>query len=362
MTGLNHFPDQSADRSRDRVVRGPPSTGSDTRHRRGELLRPEECGTLDPAERERTAEQDLVRLLAPVPLEFSREGRHGHQALPEFLDDQQQDSGSCQQQENGIEVVAPWVPCAPGPEERVVQMMNRPQPEGSRQKERCAGAGPTAVLEKDPSGPSGGAAQEQDRWDRCQQEGVELENGDEGPEDREQQGQEVLWPQGDLAGEDQGGPQQSQGGPAGGNLVPEEPDPAVRRQEGDDRHQAEGEESPGDRPPEEVGFGVPPVQIEEEASQAQRHRGLEQRGADLVDHEHLHGANGNRDPSRLARGGRWCRVPSSAWLGLMAQLVVMPMMGMGLFSSSMQMALGSLVGHLVYGAILGGIVGEQAVA
>lgn len=44
---------------------------------------------------------------------------------------------------------------------------------------------------------------------------------------------------------------------------------------------------------------------------------------------------------------------------LMAQLVVMPMMGMGLFSGSMQLALGSLLGHLIYGAVLGGVVGPR---
>jgi hypothetical protein len=41
----------------------------------------------------------------------------------------------------------------------------------------------------------------------------------------------------------------------------------------------------------------------------------------------------------------------------MAQIVVMPMMGMGLFSSSLTLAGGSLVGHLVYGGVLGAIVG-----
>lgn len=40
---------------------------------------------------------------------------------------------------------------------------------------------------------------------------------------------------------------------------------------------------------------------------------------------------------------------------LMAQLVVMPMMGAGLFSGSFLAAAGSLMGHLVYGAILGAI-------
>jgi uncharacterized membrane protein YagU involved in acid resistance len=47
---------------------------------------------------------------------------------------------------------------------------------------------------------------------------------------------------------------------------------------------------------------------------------------------------------------------------LVAQIVVMPMMGMPLFSGSAAMALGSLVGHLIYGAVLGGIYGEPALA
>jgi uncharacterized membrane protein YagU involved in acid resistance len=42
---------------------------------------------------------------------------------------------------------------------------------------------------------------------------------------------------------------------------------------------------------------------------------------------------------------------------LMAQIVVMPMMGMPLFSGSAVMATGSLVGHLVYGAVVGGVYG-----
>lgn len=48
------------------------------------------------------------------------------------------------------------------------------------------------------------------------------------------------------------------------------------------------------------------------------------------------------------------------WLA--AQLMVMPMMGMPLFSGSMAMAMGSLVGHIVYGAVLGAIYGEPAAA
>lgn len=47
---------------------------------------------------------------------------------------------------------------------------------------------------------------------------------------------------------------------------------------------------------------------------------------------------------------------------LMAQLLVMPMMGIPIFSGSMALAMGSLVGHLVYGMVLGGIVGEPASA
>lgn len=55
---------------------------------------------------------------------------------------------------------------------------------------------------------------------------------------------------------------------------------------------------------------------------------------------------------RVARGATYALAP---WL--MAQVVVMPMMGMPLFSGSVTMAMGSLIGHLVYGAVIGGIVG-----
>jgi uncharacterized membrane protein YagU involved in acid resistance len=43
---------------------------------------------------------------------------------------------------------------------------------------------------------------------------------------------------------------------------------------------------------------------------------------------------------------------------LLAQIVVMPMMGMPLFSGSVSMAMGSLIGHLVYGAVVGATYGE----
>jgi uncharacterized membrane protein YagU involved in acid resistance len=43
---------------------------------------------------------------------------------------------------------------------------------------------------------------------------------------------------------------------------------------------------------------------------------------------------------------------------LLAQIVVMPMMGMPFFSGSAAMAMGSLVGHLFYGGVVGGVYGE----
>ncbi len=42
---------------------------------------------------------------------------------------------------------------------------------------------------------------------------------------------------------------------------------------------------------------------------------------------------------------------------LLAQIAVMPMMGMPFFSGSATMALGSLVGHLVYGGVVGAVYG-----
>ena len=62
---------------------------------------------------------------------------------------------------------------------------------------------------------------------------------------------------------------------------------------------------------------------------------------------------GNIPGSPALRGALYGIAP---WL--LAQLVVMPMMGMPLFSGSMVMAMGSLIGHLVYGAVVGAIYGE----
>lgn len=60
------------------------------------------------------------------------------------------------------------------------------------------------------------------------------------------------------------------------------------------------------------------------------------------------------------------RLPGPAWIRgavyglvpwIVAQLVVMPMMGAGLFGGSFGAGFGSLMGHLVYGAVLGGVYG-----
>jgi hypothetical protein len=56
--------------------------------------------------------------------------------------------------------------------------------------------------------------------------------------------------------------------------------------------------------------------------------------------------------------GRGALFSLAPWL--MAQVVVMPMMGMGLFSGSATLAGGSLIGHLAYGVVLGGVTGAAA--
>jgi uncharacterized membrane protein YagU involved in acid resistance len=67
---------------------------------------------------------------------------------------------------------------------------------------------------------------------------------------------------------------------------------------------------------------------------------------------------GQRLPGRGAlRGALFGGAP---WL--MAQLIVMPMMGAGLFGGSALGAMGSLMTHLAYGAIVGAIVDAEPVA
>lgn len=43
---------------------------------------------------------------------------------------------------------------------------------------------------------------------------------------------------------------------------------------------------------------------------------------------------------------------------LVAEVMVMPMMGMPIFSGSVPLVMGSLIGHLVYGTIVGAVYGE----
>jgi hypothetical protein len=45
---------------------------------------------------------------------------------------------------------------------------------------------------------------------------------------------------------------------------------------------------------------------------------------------------------------------------LLAQVVVMPMMGMGLFSGAMNLAMGSLIGHIIYGGVVGAVYGQPS--
>lgn len=63
------------------------------------------------------------------------------------------------------------------------------------------------------------------------------------------------------------------------------------------------------------------------------------------------------------------RLPGAPWFRgalfslapwLMAQVAVIPMMGMPIFSGSLRLAMGSLLGHLVYGAVVGAIYGAAS--
>ncbi len=45
---------------------------------------------------------------------------------------------------------------------------------------------------------------------------------------------------------------------------------------------------------------------------------------------------------------------------LLAQVAVMPMMGMGFFSGAMNMAMGSLIGHIIYGGVVGAVYGQPS--
>ena len=45
---------------------------------------------------------------------------------------------------------------------------------------------------------------------------------------------------------------------------------------------------------------------------------------------------------------------------LLAQVAVMPMMGMGFFSGAMNLATGSLIGHIIFGGVVGAVYGKPS--
>ncbi len=57
----------------------------------------------------------------------------------------------------------------------------------------------------------------------------------------------------------------------------------------------------------------------------------------------------------VVRGALFALAP---WL--LAQVAVMPMMGMGFFSGAMNLAMGSLIGHIIYGGVVGAVYGEPS--
>ena len=59
----------------------------------------------------------------------------------------------------------------------------------------------------------------------------------------------------------------------------------------------------------------------------------------------------------VARGAIYSIAP---WL--IAQVVMMPMMGMPIFSGSVMIAMASLFGHIVYGLVVGGMLGVSTSA
>ena len=67
-------------------------------------------------------------------------------------------------------------------------------------------------------------------------------------------------------------------------------------------------------------------------------------------------ANMRLPGSAPVRGALFAIAP---WL--LAQVAVMPMMGLGLFSGSMPVAMGSLIGHLIYGGVIGVVIGSPPV-
>ena len=57
----------------------------------------------------------------------------------------------------------------------------------------------------------------------------------------------------------------------------------------------------------------------------------------------------------VVRGALFALAP---WL--LAQMAVMPMMGMGFFSGAMNLAMGSLIGHIIFGGVVGAVYGQPS--
>ena len=57
----------------------------------------------------------------------------------------------------------------------------------------------------------------------------------------------------------------------------------------------------------------------------------------------------------VVRGALFALAP---WL--LAQMAIMPMMGMGFFSGAMNLAMGSLIGHIIYGGVVGAVYGQPS--
>ena len=57
----------------------------------------------------------------------------------------------------------------------------------------------------------------------------------------------------------------------------------------------------------------------------------------------------------VVRGALFALAP---WL--LAQMAVMPMMGMGFFSGAMNLAMGSLIGHIIYGGVVSAVYGQPS--
>ena len=197
------------------------------------------------------------------------------QAAAQVVEHQPQNAAAHGQDEQDVEVVAPGVPRATRPQERVVEVVQAPQQQPHGQQPRPARSGPASVGEEDPRRPQGDRAEEQHRWPRGEHEVVEPVDRHVRPERREEQQRRVRPAPRELAREQQRGPQQRQTGPAREHLVPVEPVPAPGAQEADNGGQPEEVEPPRRRPPGEVRLAVAAVEGRAQQRQAQRDRGLE---------------------------------------------------------------------------------------